>query len=161
MLFTPANSFKYPRGYSTWIAWPWRWRHYNASKCLEQFPQRHNVTCSEDLILQPLNILSLLFVIFSIHPKINLSSPLPVLSMQGLGFLQDQFQPFSISRYFSPASNTNFLQIIFSIVQLSLPCFFRGKFLPEILLNTFFTILAPWANKYEKLTYQLLSAIMM
>jgi hypothetical protein len=65
------------------------------------------------------------------------------LFMHDLGLLQDQFPGFSISRYFSRASNTHFLQINFSIVQLSLPCFSRETFLSEILLKNFFTILAP------------------
>ena len=94
---------------------------------MEQIPQRHKVTYLEDLILQPLSVLSLLFVIFSIHPNINISSPLPLLFMQDLGLFQDPFSGFSISRYFSPASETHF-QIIFSIVQLFLPCFSRGTF---------------------------------
>jgi hypothetical protein len=48
-----------------------------------------------------------------------LSAVLAVQSMQDLGLLQDQFPHISILSYFSPASNTSFLQIIFNIVQPS------------------------------------------
>jgi len=60
-----------------------------------------------------------------------------------LGILQDQFPGVSVPSYFSPASNTHFLQIIFNIGQPSLSWFSKG---PSLLLgyseNTFFTVLS-------------------
>ena len=49
------------------------------------------------------------------------SSPLTRPSAQDFGFLQDQFPGVSTTSYFSPATSNPFLQIIFNVVQPSLP----------------------------------------
>jgi len=155
VFFTPVSSCKYPRCYSTWTAWAWRWRLYNTAKCQEPFTQRHNVTYLEDLILQPLSVLSLLFVIFSIYLKISLPSSLTLRSMHDLGLLQDQFPGFSISKniFLQPLTPIFFRSFSTSSKYLFLA--FPGKnFLSEISLNNFLTILAPYANKCEKWAYQ-------
>jgi hypothetical protein len=63
--------------------------------------------------------------------------------MQTSGLLQDQFLSVSIPSYFSPTSNTHFLQIIFKIIQPSVSWFpmdiFFWDILKYFLLSLFYT----------------------
>jgi len=63
--------------------------------------------------------------------------------MQDLDILQDQIPGVSIPSYFSPASNTHFLQIIFNISQTSLSWLSNGPFLlTGYSENVFFIVLS-------------------
>jgi len=73
---------------------------------------------------------------------ISSSSPTP-RSTQDPGLQQDQFTDVPIPSYFSPASNTHFLQTIYSFVQPSFILAMPTDFSPSwIFLNSFFFLLA-------------------